>query len=396
MSLFPFPTAMLIGAAAAAATNPVYVTNENLGSVTEAAGTMTDLADLGTVGLDAASNYLGIFSADASNSASSGTTNSQVLVAGASIHATVLNNDVRAASEFRSHAGIFFIQNAGGATTKAVKLQGDRGLIGTATFRNRRLSLLKMGSQDALVESLAAQAFSNTTTNKTAQTAATLTFTPATAGDYLLICSFIPRLDNASNVFFGMQLSDGTNSTTEVGVRPEGGTQEPTVLMWKRTAISGAQNISLLIRQTGTGLTTIGCAEIRICAIRLSRFANSYITTLGADDSGTQTTYTTSLSQTFTPAAASHLTLAAWNQFGNGSANTASGQYTDGATTLNEEITLDNFETAGNRGRPGFGHRIATYAASSRTQKIERKSSTSTAGVRVGAVIATLDLTGIS
>ncbi len=372
-----------------------YATVENTGTATEGASTFTDMASLGTVDIEAASNYLGIFSMDGLNSSTTGTTESQVLVAGSSIHSTVLQNDVRNASEYRSHAGIFFIQNAGAATTKTIKLQGRRGTAGTATFRNRRLSLLKLTANDAFAESLGAQSSANPT-NKSDVTAASLTFTPGSAGDYLIICSFTPRLDTQTNVYFGMKLTDGGGAMTEVGIRPEGGTQEPVVLMWKRTGISGSQTVNLVIRQTGSGSTTIGCAEIRMIAIRLDRFANSYVTTLGSDNSGTQTTYTSALSQTFTPPAADLLTLASWNQYGNGSANTASGQYVDDGTSLDEEITLDNFETAGNRGRPGFGHRLVAAANASRTQTIERKSSTSTAGIRIGAVIATLDLTGIS
>ena len=373
-----------------------YVTNENTGTTTEAAGTMTDMADLGTVDLEAASNYFGVFSMDALNSGTTGTTQSRVLVNGSTIHtAATLVNDVRAATEYRSHAGIFFIQNAGGATTATVKLQGARRTTGTATFKNRRLSLMKMGANDAIAESIAAQSFTNTTTNKTAQTVATLSFTPPSSGDYIIMCSLMPNLTSASNVAFGVQLSDGTNSTTELKIRPEGGSQEPIVLVWPRTALSGAQSFTLKIRQTGTGLATIRCAEIRICAIREDRFANVYKTRLGSTSAGTETAYTTALTQTFTPAAADHITLASWMQestFG----NQATVKYDDGGTAVDELLTQDGVSSAGNANVPGFSHRLTAYAASSRTQTIQRKVNAGTSRVYVESQIVTFDLTGLT
>jgi len=377
-----------------AASGQSHVTAENLGNVTEGAQTFTDLVNMGSVTIDAGSNYVGFFSCEAQQTSTTGNTQTQVVVAGSTIHATPLENDVRSSTEFRSHGGIFFIQNAGAATSKTIKLQGRSTVTGTATFRNSRISLLKLGANDVLLESLALQSLTNTTTNKTATTVATLSFTPPTSGDYLIITSFLPQLLNSTNVYWGFQLTDGATTTTELGMRPEGGSQEPTVFMWKLAGLSGAQSINLNIRQMGTGATTIGIAEIRMLALRLDRFSAAYITSLAADDTGTQSTYTTSLTQTFTPAAHDHLILAAWMQMGiAGGSNTVSGQFLDDGTTIDEVIAQTSFEPANDGNRQAFSHRIATLAASSRTQSIQRKSAaTGSNTVKVGSAIVTLDL----
>lgn len=110
-----------------------------------------------------------------------------------------------------------------------------------------------------------------------------------------------------------MELTDGTTTTSEVIARPlQTADRLPVMLILPLTSISGAKTISLKIRQTGTGATTVGVSEIRMVAIRNDRFADVHSTTLGTTSSGTQSTYTTVLSQTWTPGANDYLTGASW------------------------------------------------------------------------------------
>lgn len=364
-------------------------TATSAGPTTESAGSFTGLVTL-AFDFEASTDYLCLFSTEAQQSATSGTTSVQLLVDGVDQHSTDLVNDVRAATEYQAGCGAVIIQN-GTAGTKNVVLQGRRNTTGTASFRNSKITIFKLGADDEFAEDLAGDTLTDTTANKTATTVASLSFTPPSAGDYLYIAAFLPRIDSTTNVYFGFELTDGTNTTGEVGMRWEGGSQQPTIALLHATSLSGAQQLDLKIRQIGTGATTIGCYQIRLIALRLDRFANHHITTLGSTSSSTTTSYVDALTQSFTPEAEDHLTLASWFQDAT-SSNLSYGQLLDDGATEGEIIRQYFFQPSGQGFAPGFAQNLDAYAATSRTQAIQRKSSSGGCRIRNASVIACLEM----
>lgn len=370
-----------------------YLTAESLGVVTITTATFSDTATLSPAlgQMASGSNYLVLWGADVAVDDNTGDAIVRLVKNGSVVvSAIAMNKDT---TDVSSMGG--FIIEAGGAAP-AYSVQVGRTLAATANTvgSNSRLSILKLGPDDYSTTSTARV----TTTSGTFQTAATLSFTPATSGDYIyLACGLVDRAGGNVSV----QLSDGTNSSIDLGMEISGTAARSSFMVILPVAsVSGAQTVTLKYRQftaASQGVSAVGISEVRIVAIRKDRFANAYVTTLGSDSSGANTTYTTGLSQTFTPAAADHLTIMGGVNFNNSSSQSSFVQYDDGGTIVSENIRegVTGQPTDGGN-RPWYSHRIAAYAAVSRTQALQRKSeSTNTTAIRRGAAIVTLSLAGM-
>lgn len=296
--------------------------------------------------------------------------------------------------DYHSFGGMFRHQETGVASE--FKVQCSRSSAATIKAKDARLSLVVMGADDHYSETIARNNLTDTTANKTATTVGSITFTPATSGDYIILCSFIFDMGSTSNVAGGMTLTDGTATTGEIGLRCRGGNDRmPALLMLPLSGVSGSKTVDLKIRQTGSGTTTVAASEMRFVALRTDRFADAQQVTQGANNSGTNTTYSSTVSQTFTPNAADYLVLGSWVLGTNNGTTSGYAQLLDGATAVNEHIGEYNIFVA-TSGTPGVSHRIGSYAASSRTQAIQRKSNTSSTSSTVQkGMILSFDLTGI-
>jgi hypothetical protein len=377
--------------------SPNYATNESLAEVTTTAQ-MQDGASL-TETLTSGQKYMFLWSVDVGTSTTSSAASSDVTIDGTTIFATPPNTVVNNGStstprDYHAHGGMFEYTGDGSSHTFTVR-SGRGANPGTAYQRNSRLSYVILGADDAYAESLPRQTFPGSISG-TAQTAASLAFTSPSASDYLVLVSAHADLTSSTNVALGIEVTDGTTTTGEIIFRPVGsGSRVPLLMLLPLSAVNGAKTISVKIRETGSGSTSIGISEIRILALRLARFAASHIGTLGADSSGTEGTYTTSESQTFTPAAADHLTLASWFVGSSSTGVSTYSQFLDGAVSVNENIKR---MTSGSSTSylPCVSHRLAAYPASSLTQAIQRRSAgTSNNAIRKSATIATISLAGI-
>lgn len=371
-----------------------YFTGETTGNVTDSAGTFIDLVDLGVVDLAAGSDYVCFYSTDVNLSSTSGLTETRILVDGVTIYSTAIKADLRSTADYLSHAGMFVIQNPGASRSATIKLQARRVTAGTATFRNSRVSGIVLGPDDAFAEELALQTWAHPT-NKTPQLAATLSFSAPDSSDYLILASFLPNITAVGGCTEVVTISDGSDATSEIALSrgTSDGSLNPTVLMWPQSGLSGAQDFFLYARQSGVGATTIGISEIRMVAIRLDRFASVHQTRLtGGDNSGADTTFTSGLSQTFTPAANNHLTLASWLQSNDTVNQVSYVRYSDGGTVI-DEINGQDYSGSEDGHIQGFSHCIAEYAATSRTQALQRKTGgAGNAHLKRDAQIITIEL----
>lgn len=370
-----------------------YFNAESLPSQNIATTTPTDLLTLTIPSADQTANadYLVIWMTESTGSGSGNH------VAGLYQDGTKKQKSINAQAESVSPPDVIghscaYSFNAGATPadiTLAIKGSNSLGAGQTISFANSRIVVLKLGADDAVASSVARQ----TTTSTSLISAATLSFTPPSAGDYLIIAGF--TVDNSGGVETGFMLGDGVTTTVATrGIRcGNSGRRWPQLLMLPLTGISGSKTIELDYKAYSS---TAGIADIYLVALRLDRFANSHVTRLGSNSAGTQTSYTSALSQTFTPAAADHLTIFAGDMGDSSSSISSYVHCLDGADTVSDLVREHFSVSNGSRELPIGAARIATYTAASRTQAVERKSeSTNTTTVWADFVIASLDLTGI-
>lgn len=384
--------------AAPPVTQPVtarpYYTEEALGAQVVSDDVLVTLLTMSRLAaeLEGGETYLGLFSVDSENNSGAGLMGVEVLVDGVTVYARDFVCATNAPNERLGFSGIFFFEPGvtPAATDFVIKGSGHGGT--TTTFTNARLSILKLGPGDFTREDLAG----DSTTSTSLTTIDTFNFTPASEGDYVVLGYFeITSAAITTSVF--AEVSDGATTTGPNNPGPISASGTIYVEQCVALAISdasGAQSVTLKGR-TANASFAASFRNIRWAAIRCDRFANVYRTRLASESSSTATTYTTALSQTFSPVAGDHLTIAAYGSFNSSATSSAYSRFVDGGTTVNEQIEDMGRNNEGFGVMPTMSHRIAAFVPSTRTQSIDRKAEANTAGIRAGAMIVAFDLNGI-
>lgn len=275
-------------------------------------------------------------------------------------------------AEYRSgfSLGVDAFGASPGSQTYKIQYKSDNA-AGTAKIKEAKLLALKMDAADQYAESLSRS--TSTSTNYTDKT--TLTFTPATTGDYLIFAE--AQLDTSSNNRYAIVTLDidGTEySTQQLAMRDT--TNKAYFGAIIKKSLSNASH-TIKIKWKISASSTIGIANARIIALRADAFANVYY---GENDSRTTTTSTTYQDKTTltqTPTALEHII------FGNivhDSADVtngtgAFGRLIEGATVLAEQSHRNHFDSANKF--PYTALYRKTLAASSTTWKTQTHSETS-------------------
>lgn len=272
----------------------------------------------------------------------------------------------------------------GDGTVKTIRLSGGSS-AGNATFTESSIFVLKLGATD-----YASQGPANQTANSTTPvTMLTHTITPPSARDYLVIgYSSVGNGPTTSSPV--LQVFDG--ATWEGGITAvAGGTSHHAPLFISRK-VNVATSLAVELRKRTTSTTAHDFSYASFVALDLSRFTDAQATTLAAISTGSETTYTTAITQTFTPQAADYLFLATSHIQRSANNGLLFTKGTDGGTDLSEATS----ET---------GHmsniiaRKQTYTATSRTQTLQRKGDNATPVQTMQAgtsTIAAICLTGLT
>lgn len=380
-----------------------YTTAEGLSEVSD---TGTSWLDVATLDVDAgdfgpSEDMFGFWTVSGQSNSLSSEIKARLTLGGSDIFTTdplVFPKEVGSPIDYITFGGLFRHQPGGSPASAQYKIQVARG-SGAATFKGKdgRISLLRQGDDDYYAESIARQRLTDTTANKTKSVVGSIIFSPSTSGDYYILCSCQVDTETANTGRLTLELTDGTVTSGDVTIDGvNAADRNPVLLMIPLSAVSGSKTVDLKFHNSSSNNTIIAISEIRFAAIRSDRFANVYSTRLTTHNEGTDTTTTSALSQTFTPAATDHLTIGG-GVFGcNSTGNSSFLQVDDGGTTVNELIReCQSAPLNSDEGLAFMGHRIATYAASSRTQRLTRRSeSGSTVRVQRGFIL-TLDLDGL-
>ena len=154
-----------------------------------------------------------------------------------------------------------------GGTNYEVKIQFcTNNAAGTASIRNARLLILSLRSEYAESEGL------STTTSTSWQDKATLTFTPPSSGDYLVIATANYRGSSTSYDVYVQLTQDGTTITSSNG-RPGSGTTANYYtfgVMRKVTLDASQHNFKIQYHSSSTS-GTAGVNYAHIVAINLSQ-----------------------------------------------------------------------------------------------------------------------------
>lgn len=392
--MLPFPSSLF--PSVTASNVPPYGTDEELAEQTTTGVELTG-AEV-TIALASNTDYMFLWSQDVQTDSTLSPADSDIEIGGSTIFTvrpTITPREVGSPIDYQTMGGMFRVQEGSSPSLVTHRVKGKRGAsAANLKIRNSRLSYVKLSANDVYAESIARQTWADPT-NKTKQTAATLSLTGG-GFDWLILASFLIDKTAGTNTDYLAELTDGTTSAGDHWAGPAGPNDRcPMMICGYFPAASGAKTYSLKVQQPNTGSCTIGISEIRMLAIRLDRYTSFRQAKIFANSTGSDSTYVTAVSQTFTPNAGDFLSIASWNMASSSTTASAYSQFLDGADTVNEFIR--EFGTATDRGVPAVSHRLATYAASSRTQAIQRHGEGAVNNVvKDLATINCLELTGIT
>lgn len=341
-----------------------YSYAESLTTSTSAVTTDTTKATL-TFTPDASSDYLYIWSCDvASTSISYDIRVSFNNNAGTALSAT--NVEPADTTDWITVSGIAFETFGTSPTSQSVTLKFSiENVAATASIRNAKIIAIKLTSADVYTENTADQ----TTTSSTYQTAATLTFTPATTGSYLILGSCESRSGSSVAAACSTQLLYNAVSYGQSDIIVNDVTNYFSGMM--QANVGSLTNTSKTITmqwKNGNNSTTVYCRRARIVALRLDEFTSSSIAEASAESTTTSLTYTNKVSNPAnTIAGLSYLVIGtAIAQGSTGSPTTLSSGYgiSVNGTYITESL-IESGTVGGYYGSSRFGSFTVATATSS-------------------------------
>ncbi|MBP6914336.1 hypothetical protein KBB74_02490 [Candidatus Parcubacteria bacterium] len=250
---------------------------------------------------------------------------------------------------------------------------------GTASIKEAKIIAIKLNSSDKYAE----QETRTTSSSKRPVDKTTLTFTPDSAGDYIVIATATGDGQSAS-YDFDIQLDIDGTSYSSVNVEPA---YTANRYLWgavKRinlTAASHTIKIQYNAESSATGRNA-GIAHARIVALRADLFNNNYYAESENRVTTTSTSYQDKTTLTQTPLAQDHLIIGSANVDGSSSSYESYVQLIKSTTSYGE--MLMETKDATTQGYPYFAIKKETLANSSTTWKVQYMSenSSNTAGIK--------------
>lgn len=287
-----------------------------------------------------------------------------------------------------------FYRHQSGASPAALRLTIDCTRVNdtfscTPRVRNGRIIVLKLTDQDEYID-----LGSQSTTSATPVDGVTLSFTPDTAGSYLILGA--AALQVGVNESSWLRLYDGADATPDRHyVNGGGATLLSSVQAWWRPGLSGAQSFRLQYWVTTSA--ELFMRRGRILALRLDTFSHAYLTASTADEQGPDTSYVDSLTLSRVVPDKDFLAIAAFDLSRDGAGTgLRGGKFTDAFGDICEgsQEVLTPVSGGIDPSDPFFCGRLGSYLAGRREWNIERKtySAITDTVIRENAVIALLQL----
>jgi hypothetical protein len=254
--------------------------------------------------------------------------------------------------------------------------------LGTARIKEARIIAIKLVSVDQYAESESR----STTTLTSYQDKTTLTFTPGSQGDFIIIATAI--LDGSSTSYdFKCQLLVGATTYSITNIEPAYAANRYSWGVFVRVnLLASSQTIKIQYCSENTGATA-GIANARIVVLRADQFLNNYYAESNARSTTTLTSYQDKTTLTQTPQAQDHLVIGCAGADGSSTSYSTYGQLIEGATVYGEMLIETKDGT--NRGYPYFMMYKKALSATSTTWKIQYRSENTgaTAGIQDARII---------
>jgi hypothetical protein len=272
-----------------------YHSAESLGVSTRAL--TSDLAKVTlTFTPDASSTYVYIWSCDVKGNDATADVRVTLKNNAGSTLSTTNYETADTADDFATLSGIAFETFGASPTSQNVTLNWSSETTAlTSTIRNARVVAIKLTAADAFVQNTA----DASTTLATLQTATTLSFTPATTGNYLILGSAEFRSSSTSVGVNGQITYSGTGySVARTNVNDTTNYMSGLMQASVGSLSNTPQSVTIQYSATTAG-TTVNCRRARLVALRLDELTDSSITT---DDTSTTTTSITYVNKATTGA----------------------------------------------------------------------------------------------
>jgi len=269
--------------------------------------------------------------AELKNSSTSRSTSAQITIDGAVAQDTMLapkNN-----TDYQSFTGMKVVTLSAAAHTINIDYKTSN-TSGTAYIRYARIVAIRQAS---LLVNSADEGDTGHDVTTTMTDYVTTSFTPATAGDYLLIWS---TAMNGNTTSYNTNIEARLNGTAQdtCSVRNSTTTNYVTFLSVQMANLAAsAQTISLAAAKDSGSSATHHVKRSRVTAIRLSgsRFAGYQSNAANTESTTTSTTFQNKLTQSWTPAAAGNwLVLTSFRM-----TNSSTSYSTEGQVTVDDSTT---------------------------------------------------------
>lgn len=204
--------------------------------------------------------------------------------------------------------GIFTEGASPASRTFKIQVKGENNAV-SEKIKNARLLAIKKHASDQHVEQTTRQTTVSTTYVDVSGTS--LTFTPATTGDYIIIAMAQADVSTASRAMGILVNIDGVTYGETAPAVQDGALNKYPFFFVKKVNLSSASHTIKLQFKSDSAAVTLGLDKIRIIALRADTFDNVYYDEETTRATTTSTSYTdTSVSITQTPQAADHFILA--------------------------------------------------------------------------------------
>lgn len=313
---------------------------ESLGESTTTSTTYGDKVAL-TFTPDANSDYLFIWTAKATNTSNitsdykvrlfddtGSTTLAELNIEGKDVSST--------AGDYQSVGGIAQMSFGASPSSQTVSIEfAAETATNTIRISNATITAIKKHASDQF-----ASADSSTTTSSTTfQDKATLTFTPATQGDYLILSSCEWNDDGGGNGG-EYRLLDPTSTAIALQSRfpQDAATFYPWNTIIQQNLTASSKTYKTQWRALGTGTSVMTHRKSRIYALRLDTLPNYFYGEARSRTTTTSTTYQDKVTLTDTPAAFNQLRIAVGMSDGNVTNNSSFINFDQGGSSLYEVL----------------------------------------------------------
>jgi len=251
---------------------------------------------------------------------------------------------------------------------------------GTASIRNARLIALKVPSEYAESEA-------RETTNSTAwQTKVNLTFTPATAGDYLIIAT--ANLDGSSTSYsFRARLlqDDVTEHANTIKIAGVTGVPYNFGVMRMVTLSAASHNFKIQWCSSSTSAEA-GICYAHVIAIRVDQFPNNYYQESEAESSpAADNTWYDKVTSTYTPQAGDHLIIGTIHHASASTFYSVGIRLNQNGTIVTDRLmefsTTTDYEAS-------FSFTKASLTATSKTDKIQYMGESTATKVKMARILS--------